>query len=133
VGEIAVVGQDQQTLTVSVEPANVKESFSLERPPGTLSEQVGDSTPALRIIHSDHDAAGLVQGKVEMSTRGWDTSTVDSNHVTFGIHPAALLGDDLGVHFNTAVANHGLTGPARAYAGFRKYLLEPYTIRRLGH
>jgi hypothetical protein len=68
-----------------------------------------------------------------MSARRWDTRAIDSNHVTFGIDPAALLGDDLGVHFHTALADQGFTRPARAYAGLGKHLLEAYTICRLAH
>jgi hypothetical protein len=133
VSEVTVVSQDQQTLAVGVQAADVEKSLLLERPASTFGEQVGDRTPAFWIIHRDYDAARLVEGQVKMSARRRDTRAVDSNHVTFGIDPAALLGDDLGVNFHTALADQGFTPPARAYAGLGKHLLEAYTISRFGH
>jgi hypothetical protein len=133
VGEVSVVSQDQQTLTVGVQAADVEESLFLERPPGSLGEYVGNGTATFRIIHGDDDPARLVEGQIEMSARRWDTRAIHSNHVTFGIDPAALLGDDLGVNLHPPLADQGFTRPARAYAGLGKHLLEAYTICRLAH
>jgi hypothetical protein len=132
-GEVSVVSQDQQTLTIGVQAADVEESLFLERPASTFGEHVGNGTAAFWIIHRDHDAARLIEGQIKVSARRWDTRAIDSNHVTFGIDPAALLGDDLGVNLHTALADQGLTRPARAYAGLGKHLLEAYTICRLAH
>jgi hypothetical protein len=133
VGEVSVVSQDQQTLTVGVQAADVEKSLFLERSPGSLGEHVGNGAATFRIIHGDDDPTRLIEGQIEMSARWWDTRAIDSNHVTFGIDPAALLGDDLGVNLDTALADHGFTRPARAYAGLGKHLLEAYTICRLAH
>jgi hypothetical protein len=133
VGEVSVVSQDQQTLTVGVQAADVKEPLFLERPARTFGEDVGDGTPAFWIIHRDHDAARLVEGQIKVSARRWDTRAIDSNHVTFRINPATLLGDDLRVNFHTAVADQCFTRPARAYAGLGKHLLEAHTIYSLCH
>jgi hypothetical protein len=142
VSQVPVVGQDQQTLAVDIEPADVEQSLiSCQAPAaqgssaaiGTRGNQVGDGTPALWIIHRDHDAARLVECEVEMPARRRNPRAIDSNHVALGVDPATQLDNDLRVHFDTALADHDLAGTARADAGLGEDLLEAYALIRLGH
>jgi hypothetical protein len=68
-----------------------------------------------------------------MPARWWNARTVDSNDVSLGVDPAALLSDNFGIHFHTSIADQDFTRPARAYAGLGKHLLEAYAVCRLGH
>jgi hypothetical protein len=132
-GELPIIGQDQQTFGVGIEPADVEEALLFERPLSAFRQHVGDRPPAFRILHGDNDATGLVEGKVEMAARRRDTGTVDPDYITVRVDPAALLGNDLGVHFDTPLADQGFTGTAGAYAGLGKNLLEAYALFRLTH
>jgi hypothetical protein len=140
VSQVPIVGQDQQTLAVDIEPADVKQSLISYRAPATRDcsgnargNQVGNGRPALWIIHRDDDAARFVECEVEMPTRRRNASAIDANHVAFGVDPAPQLEDDLGIHFDPALADHDLAGATRADAGLGEDLLEAYALLRLDH
>jgi hypothetical protein len=98
-----------------------------------FGEKVGNRTPALRIIHRDDDAARLVQRQIEMPT-GWrNAGAVDSDHISFRIDPAALLHNDLGIHFDAPLADQDFAGSTRGNAGLGEDLLEAYACCRFGH
>jgi hypothetical protein len=68
-----------------------------------------------------------------MPTRWWNSGTIDSNDVSIRVNSAALLSDNLGIHFHTSITDQDLTCPARAYAGLSEHLLEAHAVCRLGH
>ncbi len=81
VGEVTVVGQDQQTLAVGVQPADVKQPLGGRSAP----TQVGHRrAPALWVVHRGDHTARLVQCEVSTAAEAVGAGAIDSDHITSG-------------------------------------------------
>ena len=70
-GQVAVVGQQQQALAVGVEAPDV------EQPLGTVGDEVADGGTAAVVGHRAQHAARLVQGEVDEVGADDDAVAVD--------------------------------------------------------
>ena len=85
VRQVAVVGEQQQPLTVGVEPADVEEPFR------TVGHKVADRAPPPRIAHRAQHAAGLVEREVDQVVPDHDPVAVDVDDRGGRIDPPAQL------------------------------------------
>jgi hypothetical protein len=127
-GEVAIVGQDQQTLGVGVQAADVKKPLV-----PAFSEQIGNCAPAFRIVHCGDDTPRLVQRQVSVPARRRDAGAVDPNDIAFRIDPSALLEDDLRVDLDTSLADQDFAGATGSDAGLGEDFLKSYALCRVGH
>jgi hypothetical protein len=118
VGEVAVVGQQQQPLAVSVEPSNGIDA----RP--RRHKIPHRPTPPL-VANGAHVAGRLVQQVIVVrGPRRRNGLSVHSETVVLTVHQHAWLSHDGTVDRDAALAHQRLRGAARAYAGGRENLLD---------
>jgi hypothetical protein len=90
-GEVAVVGEQDQALGVGVEAADVEEPFR------SVGHEVGQRTAPLRVRHRRDHPAGLVEGQVDVRAHGREPLAVDADDRRGGVHLGAEPGDHLAV------------------------------------
>ena len=82
VGQLAVVGQQQQALRVGVEPADGEH-------PRLGRHEVDDGGPAMGVLGRRDDAGGLVEQVVDEAGAHRDDVAVDLDVVPVDLHPPA--------------------------------------------
>ena len=109
--QVAVVGQEQQTLGVVIQaPDRIHVFFD-------PTDQVDDCRTTLRIRPRRHVAARLVQQQVAMVFRQPDPASVDADVVARRVGLRAQLADGAAVHGDAAFEHEPLGGAARGNAG----------------
>src|SRR5918995_3724449 len=118
VREVAVVGQDQQSFGVAVQPADVKQPVLL-----TFGDEISDCAPAFWIAHCGHHTARFVQCQVSVPARRWNPGAVNTDDIPLWIDPSALLGNDFGVDFDASFADEDLASATRGNSSGSQDLL----------
>ena len=121
VGEVAVVGEEQQALGVGVEPAHGEH-------PRLGGHEVDDGRAALRVARGGDDARRLVEQVVDEAGLHPDLGAVDLDDVDLRVDPSPEHGD-LAVHPHPAGVDQVLAHPAAAEAGLGQHLLEADALR----
>ena len=116
VGQLAVVGEQQQPLGVGVEPAD-REHAGLGR------DEVDDGGSAVGVLGRRHDTGRLVQEVVDEVGARATTAPSTSRTSTSAIDARADLGD-LAVHPHPALADQLLAHPPAGHAGGGEHLLQ---------
>ena len=132
VGQLAVVGQQQQALAVGVQSPDVEE------PLGPVRDEVGDGGAAAVIRHGAQHPRGLFSGQVDQvgadDRCGRRRRAIDRGR---GVDPGAELVDDHAVDRDPAVGDQLFAGPPRAHPGRGQHLLQPdrawSRIARMSH
>ena len=118
-GEIAVVGENQQTLGIVVEPPYRVDVLAY------VLQQIQHRRPPLG-IRSRGDVPGrLVEQKIAERLRALDAAIVDADFVGLRVGFAAELAHGLAVHRDAALDDQLLGRPPRRHAGGREDLLQP--------
>lgn len=117
-GQITIVGEQDQSLGLGVEASDVEE------PLGALRDQVTDAWPAALIAHGRHHAERLVHRKDKCLLGGGDPLPVDVDRVTVGIDPHALLAHDTAIDAHAALIDQLLAGSPTSHSGLREHLLQ---------
>ena len=115
VGDVAVVGQEQQPLGVAVQPPDGKDTL------GHVDE-VHDRAPVALIANGGDVAARLVEEKIA-NRLGSKQLAVDPNLSRARVDLGPKLGDDLAVHRHPPGPNHLLRRAARSRAASRHHTL----------
>lgn len=118
VGDIAVVGQEQEPLGVAVEPADRKDALP-------HVDEVHDRPPVALVADGRDVAAWLVEQDVP-GLLGSEELAVDPEEGGAGIDLGAELGDDLAVDRDPPGANHLLGGAARSHPAGRHHALQAF-------
>lgn len=125
-GELAVVGQQQQTLGLEVQSAHVVE------PLGMRGGELAEVAPPFGVTHRGDHGAGLVQHQGQLGIVELQPAPIDVDHLDGGVHTDALLLDDLAVHAHSAAGDQRLAGTTRAETGPGQHLLQPLAILPMG-
>src|SRR5262245_29623157 len=91
VGELTIIGQQDQALGLIVEPADVEQALAV------VGHQVSDRPPAPVIRHRAEHAGWLVQCEVDKVRTGRDSLTVHPDHLGPRVDSGAEPADDLTV------------------------------------
>ena len=118
-GEVAVVGQQDEALGVGVEPADVEE------PLGPVGDQLAQRATALRVRHRRDHAPGLVERQVDVGRDRRQPLAVDPHHRRGGVDLGAQPGDHLAVDLDEAGEHQLLALAPAGDAGGRQQLLQP--------
>ena len=97
VGELAIIGEQQQAFAVGVETTDV------EKPLGTVLHQVADARPPLRVRHRAEHPARFVDRQVAGRGSHRNPSTVNLDDRPGGVDPHALLAHDAAINFDAAL------------------------------
>ena len=116
VGQVAVVGQQQEAFAVGVEAADREHSR-------VRGDHVDDRRAAVGVSRSGDDPGRLVQQVMDEAGLGADRRAVDLDAVGRGVDPAPQF-RDLAVDGDPALGDEILTGPAAGHAGGGENLLE---------
>ena len=122
VGEVAVVGEQQQALGVGVEAADVEE------PLVAVADVVAEADPAELVVHRRDHAERLVEGEVDAGLVEVDAHAVDVDDLAGRVDAHAELGDDLAVDLHPAGGDELLADPAGPDAGGGQQLLQPDAV-----
>jgi len=117
VGELTVVGQDQQTVGVGVQTPDMEEPLM----PGHVLLEAG---PALRIVHRRDDTSRLVEHEVEVAPGRRNAGAVHPDDIPFRIDAGPLLGDNPAVDLDASLGDQLLARPSAGYARLRERLLQ---------
>jgi len=113
----AVVGEQQQSLGVLVEPPD------REQPRQRVRQQIDRPFPAMRVPIGAENAGGLVERNVHLAPDN-DRLAIDGHRVAVGIDLAAKNTDGLAVDEDLALLDQLLAPAPRGYARVRKEFLE---------
>ncbi len=103
-GIIAIVGQNQQTLGITVQTTNREETTK------TLGNQLEDQLLRMLVLRTAGVANGLVQQNIDLALgMGLNNATLKTNHVLLGIHIVRGRGHSLVIHRDTTLLNQLLT------------------------
>jgi len=120
VGEVAVVGQEQEPFGVRVEPADRED-------PGLVGDQIDDGGPPVGVARGGDDPGRLVQQVVDEVGRRRDRNAVDLDSLGLGVDPPAQLGN-FPVDGDPAVVDELLARPPAPIAGPGENLLQPLPL-----
>ena len=126
VGQLAVVGEQDETLGLGVQTAHVEE------PLGAVEHEVRQRGAALGVGHGADDADRLVDGEVDQVGHGRQALAVHVDDLLGRVDPGAEAADHLAVDRHPAVTDHVLAGPAAGHARLGEDLLQPDAVRDLG-
>src|SRR2546425_365766 len=116
-GELPVVGQENQALTVAVESAHGGQVLPL------AGQEVGQGAPAKGIFAGAEVTCGLVQGDVKFALE-FDRLAVHLDLVVTGQDFCAECPDDLSVYCDPASENDFFAGAPGGHAGFGEIFLK---------
>lgn len=121
VGQFSVVGQEQQSLGIAVEPTDGIDALRQVR------DQLGDGAAALFIVHGGHEAARLAEHAVDLFRLlpRPDTDAVELDDVLF---PVRLLAeaDGIAVDAHAAVRDQLLSLAAGDAGAARQNFLQSF-------
>ena len=123
VGQVAVVGDQDQPLAVQVEPADG------EQPGIGGFDQIDDAHSARGIAVCAQHARGFVDGEVFEPSRV-QGDTIDANGLVGRIDPRAQFGDDAAIDLDAAGGDQFLALPPAAEPRGRQHFLQ--TLRSVG-
>jgi NDP-sugar pyrophosphorylase family protein len=115
-GQLAVVGHQQQTFAIVIQPTNREE-------PLWQINQLDHGGPALRIVGGGHDAGRLIQHDIRARADLPNWPAVDNDLVLLGVDACARHKHNLAVHRHTAGADKLLAITPRGDAGTCQHLL----------
>ncbi len=118
VGEVAVVGQENEPRTGSVEAADGEESFAARY-------EVDHTAASLRVPVRANHADRLVDRVIPSALGGPQRFPVDANRVAKGIDFHTLFGHDAAVDLDTALIDENLASSTASQAGRSEDFLEP--------
>ncbi len=127
IGQLAVVGDEQQAFRLFVEPADRENPFA------KLWEQVDDSrTPRRIMVRADHSAR-LVEREVDLALQ-LDLLAIEFNLLRIRIGPECDIGDDLAIDRDSAGRDVLFALPPSVDSRRRENLREPLRseLRRSG-
>ncbi|SIJ35147.1 Uncharacterised protein [Mycobacteroides abscessus subsp. abscessus] len=108
VGQLPVVGEQDEALGVGVEASDV------EDPLGAVADVVAEVLAPLGVLHRRDDPGGLVEREVDLLRARRDPQGVDVDRLGLRIDAGAELGDDVPVDLDPSVEDELLaraTGP----------------------
>src|SRR5579884_2074729 len=119
VGEIAVVGQQQQPLAILIESADGIDAFM------DVRHKVHRSRPTGGIVVGAEVAARLVDKPVDQAL-DFQRLAIDLDLLLLGVNLGAQLADNTAIDGNTATEDQLLAVPPRADAGVGQILVEAF-------
>ena len=125
VSQLAVVGEQQQTLSIGIQATHVEQALAGHNP---VRHHVTNARAAHVIRHRGLHAPRLVQHEVLRVLVDVDANTVDADDVGVGIDAGALGDDDLAIDFDAAFINQNLRVAAGSHAGLSQDLLEALAL-----
>ena len=130
VGQLTVIGEQQQTLGLGVETSDVEKSLTGG---DALADKIVETGATELVVHRGVDAARLVQREGDDLLVGDDADTVDADDVVLRVDTHALRGDDGAVDLDTTRLDELLTHPAGGDTRSGEDLLQAGLLRvRLG-
>jgi hypothetical protein len=124
VGEVAIVGHQQQTLAEIIEPPHGVKALV------HLREELHHRGPAFGVAHRGHVTARLVEHKIARALRAVQQLSIHADVIARGIRLRSQCGHHLPVHLHAALGDHLFRVPPAGDARPRKNLLEPLQLRR---
>ena len=126
-GEIAVVGEQQQTFTAIIQPPNGVDALFY------VGDQLHHCWPLLVVADRSHVATWLVQHDVDMglTTTALEWATIDLDLVGGGVNTGTKNGDNLAIDADTAPLDQPLTGPPASNSRVSQHLLQANTVKLL--
>ena len=121
VGEVAIIGHQQQALAASIKPSDGEESF-------VAAKKINHAGPPFRIAIRANDSNGLIQGVID-ATRHMQLLPIDSDLLHTGVHARSQLGHNLTIHIDAAVRDVGLTLATAANPSSGQNLLQAFEVR----
>jgi hypothetical protein len=121
-GELTVVGQQQQPLGVGVETSDVEE------PGVAICDEVGERGSPLRVTHRADDACRLVEHQIDQVGSRLDAHPVDLDDRVRRVDAQALLMDDSAVYLDAALVDQLLARAATAHPGRGQDTLQAYAV-----
>ncbi len=119
VGQLAVVGEQQQALGVGVEAPDWEH-------PRLGRDELDDRPPPVRVAGRRDDSRWLVEQVVDETGTHTDGRSVDLDEVGLGVDPTPEHGD-LAVHAHPSGGDQLLADPPAAPPGGGEHLLQPFT------
>jgi hypothetical protein len=116
-GQLAVVGEEQESLRVVVQPADRVDVFL------HAFQEIHDRRPSLGVASGRHVAARLVEQDVALPLLRLDAPPVDLDLVLVGIGLRSQRADRLPVDLDAPLGDQLLGGPARGDPRGRNDLL----------
>ena len=118
-GQIAVVGQQHQPLTIKVQPSHRKDSDA------DSWQKVFHCWPATRIIQSGHDIPRFIEDEVGIRLHSLQMPAIHFHVVTLRINASAELANHSPVHGHVTRGDHLLRLPPRREARTGDQFLKP--------
>ena len=133
VGEVAVVGHEEQAFGEVVEAAHGVEAGQLAVEAGdlllrSLGEELDDGGAVLRVVEGGDVAAGLVEHEVAVRLGAAEELAVDADVVAGGVVAGAEGGDGGAVDLHAAFEDDLFGFAAGGYAGLGEDLLEAVAL-----
>ena len=120
VGQLAVVGDDEQAFAHVVEAADGVEALL------HLVEELHHRGAAFGVLDGGDEAAGLVEDEVAVALGALEQLAVDADVVAGGVGLGAQHGDHLAVDLDAALLDHGLGAAAAGDAGGGEDFLQAF-------
>ena len=125
VGQLTIVGENQQTFRIRIQAPNVEESLARH---DAVSHKIADARSPKLIFHRGVHPTRLVQRKVLVFLIHVHAHTINANDVHVRVHAHALLADDFAVDLNAAFVDHQLAVTARSNARLRQDFLQAHAF-----
>ena len=123
VGELAVVGDEEQAFAHIVQAADRVEALA------HLVKKLHDGGAAFGILDRGHKALGLVQHEVAQTLGALQQLAVHADVVAAGVSLGAERGDHFAVYLHAALLNHFFGFAAAGHSGLGQDLLQPLELR----
>ena len=127
VQKVAVIGQEDQTLRVRVQPPDRAQHGAAGQ-----FNQFRDQPGRVNVAAGADDVARLVHGDVIAPLGGPHPAAITDDDIARGVHLDAELGHDLAIDPDASLLNPLFAGPPRGDPGVRQDLLEPFACGRVG-
>jgi len=125
-GELAVVGQQDEALGIGVETAH----RIVVAGDAAARDQVGDRRAPLRIGSGAHDAAWLEHQEIPARGGCLEPASIDLHFVMFEICLGPQLGDDASVHFHSTLTQELIGRASRRDTGLGQELVQTCEHRK---
>lgn len=120
IGEIAVVGEEQETARMVFEAADGKDAFA------NAVEKIADAAAAFGIAHGGDDLRGLMEHDVDELGRGLEKLAGNFDVVAGGVGLGAQLSDEAAVDGDEAGRDHLFGVASRGEAGASDDFLQAF-------